>query len=290
MPAHELPSPQAASPVPPEHVQYARHARRLAQQAGDLLIAAVGEPRVVKWKIEDDKRSAVTDLDESIELLLRSGIRAVFPAHAIVGEEHEDLAARDSPITWVIDPIDGTANFSNGVPLFAVSVGVVEHGVPIAGAIWCASTPMLRAGTYHAVRGGTLCFDDEHVAPPVAHAVRGLVSEPGGHAHWWAIGDSRSIGSAATECAWVAAGALQACVLARPRAWDVAAGIVLAGAANCHVRTLHDEHPRREWPQAPWQPFDTFARDTSEPLREWSRPVLMARIGTVLAPAGEVQS
>ncbi|MFC7553089.1 inositol monophosphatase family protein [Pseudoroseomonas wenyumeiae] len=50
--------------------------------------------------------------------------------------------------------MDGTANFINGFPLFCGSIGVVKDGVPIAGALWCASSHKLRAGSITASRAG----------------------------------------------------------------------------------------------------------------------------------------
>lgn len=275
----------------PDYAQLARHARRLAQKAGEQLREALGVPRQVRWKLDRGRApSAVSDLDDAIERMLRASIRTVFPSHAIVGEEHEDEPSHQSPFTWVIDPIDGTTNFTNGLPLYAVSIGVLQGGTPVAGAIWCASTHRLHAGVYHAMLGGTLCLDDEPLQALPHHALRGVVSEPGGVPAWHDVGDARVIGSAATECAWVAAGVLRAAVLRAPRLWDVAAGILLARAAGCDVHVGIPEGHTRTQPDAHWEPFDAFPHESLQALHEWSRPVVLGRIGTVLAPAREVQS
>jgi myo-inositol-1(or 4)-monophosphatase len=277
-----MPATAPDTPRPLDLVPLARHARRLAHQAGEQLQQALGSERTVRWKYDDTRRrSAVSDLDESLEQTVRAGIRTVFPAHAIVGEEHEDAPSRDSPITWVIDPIDGTANFTNGVPLFAVSIGVLHGTRPVAGAIWCAATHRLGSGVYHGTDGGALYLDDDPVPAPPAHAVRGIVSEPGGPSTRHDFGDTRVLGSAAIECAWAAAGILRAAVLGRPRIWDVAAGVVLARAAGCDVFESRDQ-------RLTWTPFTVFDGDDETPLREWSRPLTLGRIGTVLAPAAGV--
>src|SRR5690606_20927247 len=86
-----------------------------------------------------------------------------FPGHHILGEEFANPPTKPGGIVWAIDPVDGTANFINGLPLFCGSVGVLRDGVPVAGALWCASSHALRAGVYHCVEGGPLMFEEEPV-------------------------------------------------------------------------------------------------------------------------------
>jgi hypothetical protein len=135
-----------------------------------------------------------------------------------------------------------------------------------------------------------VCLDDEPLQPLPHHALRGVVSEPGGTPQWHEVGDARVIGSAATECAWAAAGVLRAAVLRTPRIWDVAAGVLLARAAGCDVHVGVPEGDARTATHAAWEPFTEFPHDSLHALHEWSRPVVLGRIGTVLAPAREVQS
>ena len=60
----------------------------------------------------------VTALDRDTETFLRTELRAAFPDHGLLGEEHADDIAADASYVWVIDPIDGTMNFASGLPLF----------------------------------------------------------------------------------------------------------------------------------------------------------------------------
>lgn len=79
--------------------------------------------------------SIVTDADLAIEALMRQEIRKHFPHDHIIGEE-EGAAALDTQYpSWALDPIDGTKNYANGLPLWAVSAAVLEHGVPVVGAV-----------------------------------------------------------------------------------------------------------------------------------------------------------
>jgi histidinol-phosphatase len=91
-------------------------------------------------------RTFVTEADQVIERLIRERIRAVYPDHGLVGEEYGDEAGA-SAVRWYIDPIDGTANFIRGVPLFATLLAVEVDGemqlgvmsAPALGARWYAA-------------------------------------------------------------------------------------------------------------------------------------------------------
>lgn len=86
----------------------------------------------------DDKGGAfgydpVTAADRAIEALLRTGLAARFPEHAIIGEEHGRSGPDDAPATWIIDPIDGTRAFISGLAEWGVLVGLTYGGEPVAG-------------------------------------------------------------------------------------------------------------------------------------------------------------
>jgi myo-inositol-1(or 4)-monophosphatase len=75
----------------------------------------------------------VTEVDRGIESLLRDGINARFPEHAIVGEEHGSSGPSDARASWIIDPIDGTRAFISGSPEWGTLVGLRVDGQPAAG-------------------------------------------------------------------------------------------------------------------------------------------------------------
>ena len=81
-----------------------------------------------------------------LETFLRRELRAAFPDHGLLGEEHADDIAADARFVWVIDPIDGTMNFASGVPLFGISIGLLADGAPAAGCIWVPVGPTLEPG------------------------------------------------------------------------------------------------------------------------------------------------
>jgi myo-inositol-1(or 4)-monophosphatase len=75
----------------------------------------------------------VTEVDRGIETLLRDGLSARFPDHAIVGEEHGSSGPADARASWIIDPIDGTRAFISGSPEWGTLVGLRIDGRPAAG-------------------------------------------------------------------------------------------------------------------------------------------------------------
>ncbi|PPR59316.1 MAG: Histidinol-phosphatase [Alphaproteobacteria bacterium MarineAlpha4_Bin2] len=81
-----------------------------------------------------DDASPVTVADRAIEAAQRRAIEATFPDHGISGEEYGDIRL-DAELVWVLDPIDGTKAFLNGIPVFTNLIGLLRNGEPILGVI-----------------------------------------------------------------------------------------------------------------------------------------------------------
>lgn len=229
-------------------------ATALAREAGELAQQALVRELAVDYKPDargkENPRDPVSEVDHAVEALVRRRVAERFPGHGVIGEELDEPAAADADYVWVIDPIDGTANFINGFPLFAVSIGVLHHGRPLVGAVWCGATHALRPGVYHAHAGGPLHLDGVAVPARPTAVKRGLAAAPGGSASGTKQWDHRVTGSMAIEAALVAAGVFAAASFWGPRIWDVAGGVVLVRAAG-----------REVWVRGPrgWSPFERFA-------------------------------
>src|SRR6516165_8631106 len=76
----------------------------------------------------------VTDLDRDLERLIRGRLAERFPGDRLTGEEF-DSEGGTSPRRWSIDPIDGTGNLVHGLPLWAISIGLIDRGEPVLGVI-----------------------------------------------------------------------------------------------------------------------------------------------------------
>ncbi|MEM7060139.1 MAG: inositol monophosphatase family protein, partial [Pseudomonadota bacterium] len=106
-------------------------AERLADESRAILNEVAGQIPDVTIKADD---SYVTETDKRIETRLREIIDAEFPEHGILGEEHgaRDL---DAEYVWVLDPIDGTAPFIAGIPVYGTLIGLAHHAKPWLGVI-----------------------------------------------------------------------------------------------------------------------------------------------------------
>ena len=177
--------------------------------------------------------------DGEIELEIRRHITGKFPEDAFFGEEGEERSVGDC--TWVVDPIDGTANFVRGIPHFAISVALLYRGQPALGIV---AVPMTRE-LFAARRGAGATVNGERIAVSGVTDLSRATVELG-----WStrrpVSDyarlvervaragagTRNAGSAALALANLAAGRLDAYCELHVNAWDCLAGIVLAREAG----------------------------------------------------------
>jgi histidinol-phosphatase len=94
--------------------------------------------------------SPVSDADKSVELALRAAIQEKYPNDSVIGEEFANTVG-SSKRAWVIDPIDGTANFVRGVPVWCTLISLMEDGVSVVGMV---SSPALNRRWYAAEGAG----------------------------------------------------------------------------------------------------------------------------------------
>ncbi len=102
------------------------------QNVSDIANAQFG--KVTNTTKAGDNNQVLTQTDLEIGKTLIQEIETVYPDHNIIDEE-AGVIDKKSDFTWVVDPIDGTSNFANGVPTYGVMIGLLEKNVPIAGGI-----------------------------------------------------------------------------------------------------------------------------------------------------------
>ena len=130
-------------------------AHELADAAAGVTLSRFGTRLPVTRKGDG---TAVTDADVAAERVIREVVAATFPRDGVHGEE-AGLTAGSSGRTWVVDPIDGTAHYADGVPLWTTLIGLDVSGRRVLGV---ADVPALGA-RYHAVRGGGAWCGDRPV-------------------------------------------------------------------------------------------------------------------------------
>jgi len=111
---------------------YLNIAIEIAREAGGLLLRHFRQPLEITYKRRSD---LVTEVDRKSETLIVERLRAYFPGHAIVAEEGGGQKT-GSDYCWFVDPLDGTTNFANGFPIFAVTLGLAYRGEVVAGVVF----------------------------------------------------------------------------------------------------------------------------------------------------------
>jgi myo-inositol-1(or 4)-monophosphatase len=255
------------------------HAVYIARGAGRILLEHFRQPLEVKFKGKKN-RDPVTVADGRSEEYLKAAIKEKFPRHSILGEEGGTLYESDSPFTWVLDPLDGTANFMNGLPLFAVSVGVLWRGQPVAGSIYVPVSHLAVPGVYHARRGNGSYLDGEKIeiarmssGRPLAQVPPGLAGRLSGKSRKTPH-EARNLGSIALEFALTAGGVFQYALSGRPKIWDVAAGVVIVKEAGGLALT-RSKRGNNWLPLERFQPGQADGPRALEDLRGWSAPLLV---------------
>ncbi len=270
-----------------EHLEaIERAAVQVARAAGERALLAFRSslPLEFKGSKQDDP---VTAADREIEAFLRTELQARFPDHGVVGEEQEEDVRPDAPFVWALDPLDGTANFASGLPLWGISLGLLYRGVPVVGCVWVPVGPSLGPGVFHARAGGGARFEQTPIAVADGDDQRGrLVALPGRYwrafrfrrgsraraPHAQSLADPRSLGSITSELTMVAAGLLRLAIFVQPRIWDVAAGALVVQEAGGSALT---------WRDGRWEALAEYRRvgppsgDAAPSFRHWSQPVIV---------------
>ena len=102
--------------------------RKLAREAGRLAHSTFGQSATSM----KGRHDVVTAMDREVERYIRKEITERYPGDAIIGEEE---GGGGGERLWLIDPIDGTANYARGIPHYCVSIGYLERGVPTTPAV-----------------------------------------------------------------------------------------------------------------------------------------------------------
>jgi histidinol-phosphatase len=139
-----------------ELARWRETALAICDEADRIAMAGFRRDIVVESKPD---RSLVTEADRSIERLARERLRKAFPGCGLVGEE-EGTDAADAPVCWYVDPLDATANFARGIPIFATLLAVAVEGEVQFGV---ASAPALHE-RWLAWRGGGAWRGDRRIA------------------------------------------------------------------------------------------------------------------------------
>jgi myo-inositol-1(or 4)-monophosphatase len=188
---------------------------------------------------EKENMSYVTDLDNDIERMIRTRLAEAFPHDRLTGEELASSGGT-GPRLWSIDPIDGTGNLVQRLPIWAISIGLIDAGEPVLGVI---AVPPLGE-LYWATKGGGAWRDGVRLEVGDAETFHNQDNVHVGTNALRALnlrtipGRLRDFGSACSELAFLAAGRLKSCAFLGEAVHDVAAGAVIVSEAGCAFATV----------------------------------------------------
>lgn len=185
-----------------------------------------------------DDASLVTIADKESETAIVEAIVTNFPDHGIVGEEGTAVNP-DAEYQWIIDPIDGTSNFVNGIPIFGASIALAKDGEVILGVIYNPVTDSL----FVAEKGKGATYNGKTIQVSEQDAKNGLVTFGYG-AGLGELRDKtllaacayfksrRTLGSTAVELCYIARGGIEGTIIKALKPWDYAAGALIVTEAG----------------------------------------------------------
>jgi myo-inositol-1(or 4)-monophosphatase len=221
---------------------YLEVAVEAAREAGAILLAEFDRPKKISYKGEVD---IVTESDKRSEAVIVARLQTRFPQHSIVAEEGGGGAEKSARYRWYVDPLDGTTNFAHGFPVFAVSIGLLEDGEPLVGAVL---NPVANE-LFTAARGQGAQLNHKRIhVSEIASLSKSLLStgfpahkrmsNPNIHYYWEFTLRSHGVrraGSAALDLCSVAAGRFDGFWEFGLKSWDTAAGILIVREAGGSV-------------------------------------------------------
>lgn len=223
-------------------------ARQAAKTAGAIALKYLNESSPQE---KGASNNMVTRADIEAQQAIADCIRGTFPEHSFLGEEGDKDAAVEAALKaehlWVVDPIDGTNNYAQGIPFFCVSIAYLSHGVPLFGLIYDPS----REELFCARRGGGAYLNDKAISVSQASGIDGAIVATG---FAYERGEYvrrtlrtiqslfdhklrgiRRFGACAIDLCWTAAGRLDGFFELKLEPWDYAAGMLIVAEAGGRV-------------------------------------------------------
>ncbi len=227
--------------------RYLDVARIASWEAGRVIKQGFNSNQRVEWKDDIDP---VTESDRAAERVIRETILAHFPDHAILGEEGGDNNST-SEVRWIVDPIDGTANFTRRIPLIAVTIGVEINGELVVGIV---NNPIMDEEFYAAkdmgaFLNGERIFVSELTSLKKAYIGFGLRREPqlrepileAANRLYGEVRTIRRIGCAALSLAYIACGRIDGLSEIGLMPWDMAGGALILREAGGELANLNGD-------------------------------------------------
>ena len=217
-----------------------------AKAAGDLQRRSYGKPLHIELK-DGNTLNLVTQVDKLCEKTVFRILKKKFPSHGLWGEESGG-APKKKGYTWVVDPLDGTTNYTHRYPFFCCSVALLKDGRPVVGAVY----EPLRRELFAAEKDGGATLNGKSIrvssVPTLSHALLCTGFAYQVHQTGYNLENFKRFilksqgvrrdGSAALNLCYVACGRFEGFWERGIQAWDMAAGVLIAKEAGAVVTDL----------------------------------------------------
>ena len=230
------------------------HAIQMAKLAGDTQLKLF-RSKELEIATKQNDFDVVTAADKESERIIVTNIKKYYPDHSVLTEESGFSLSGNGDWVWVIDPLDGTTNYSCGLPWFNVSIGIKHQGETVAGVVYAP-----RLGEmFTATRGGGAALNGHPIKPSLTPVLSKAVVSTGFPYDKATNPDNnldnvqrimpivrglRRMGSAALDICYVAAGFLDAYWEMNLNEWDVCAAMLIAHEAGATAQRFR---PDRNW-------------------------------------------
>lgn len=231
-------------------------AERTAREAGDFIQSA--RSRIAQAQLTLKQPGDVaSEIDREAEALIRSRLLSAWPDAGFMGEESSAATptgpAADGGPCWVVDPIDGTANYLRGYPQYAVSIALLWGREPVAGVVLDPNrNELFTAARGHGAWLGATRLSCAPARPPIEALAATVFPKPASP-RWpsylgefgrvaQAFAGVRRSGAMTLELACLAAGRIDAFWAHDMGPWDAAAAVLLLHEAGACLHTLDDRH------------------------------------------------
>lgn len=223
----------------------------IAREAGSFIRNESG--RILRSDVETKSlNSFVTYVDKTAEQLIVSKLQALLPQAGFIVEENT-IDKQGDMYNWVVDPLDGTTNFIHGIPVFSVSIALMQHQDVVLGVVY----EINNDECFHAISAQGAFLNGQPIKVSEAtDASQSLLAtgfpyynyarlDSFMHLFSWCMANTRGLrrlGSAAVDLAYVACGRFEGFFEYGLNAWDVAAGCLIVQEAGGQVSDFRGEN------------------------------------------------
>ena len=206
---------------------------KAAEKASKILIRDFGEVEKLQVSLKGPS-DFVTNADKKVEKIIIEELSKSRKKYSIISEEAGEIVKSDTENVWIIDPIDGTINFLHGVPHFAISIALKSKKEIVAGLIF----DPIKNEMFYAEKNGGAYFNNQRIKVSKKKNLEECLFATGGKEFKINL-NTRKLGSAALDMAYVAAGRFDGYFQGNLNIWDIAAGIILVEESGGKINEIN---------------------------------------------------